>query len=450
MQLCEAFRVERGEIVAFIGAGGKTSTLVALGYELAARGWRVLATTTTRLGADQLTLMPAARQASDGAAALALALDEHRFVFVYTDIRGDKAHGVTPAQFTDLLAETNADVILIEADGARGLPLKAPRAHEPVIPAETTLVVSIASLSVLGKPLNTDYVFNADAIIEQSGIAQNSPLKSAHLARILSDDRLGLQGVPETARVMIFLNDAPAQGYGRARGQFIASLLLDSARINGVAIGSSRQPVVHEVRRRVGAVVLAAGLARRMGQPKVLLPWARGQTIIEHILDQLREARIHDITVVTGHHADAVRQLAERKGAAVIFNADYAAGDMLSSLKTGLRALAADTSAALVVLGDQPGIEPKIVRQILAAYAEGQGQIVAPSYQMRRGHPILIDRCYWQELLALPNDGAPRDVINAHPEAAAYINVETDSVLRDVDTPEAYQQERRRAGLADT
>jgi molybdenum cofactor cytidylyltransferase len=81
------------------------------------------------------------------------------------------------------------------------------------------------------------------------------------------------------------------------------------------------------------------------------------------------------------------------------------------------------------------------------AYAEGKGEIVAPSYQMRRGHPILIARRYWPELLALPDGGAPRDVINAHQDRINYVEVETDSVLGDVDTPQDYNQERWRAGL---
>jgi molybdenum cofactor cytidylyltransferase len=104
-------------------------------------------------------------------------------------------------------------------------------------------------------------------------------------------------------------------------------------------------------------------------------------------------------------------------------------------------------SATLVVLGDQPRIQPKVVAQVMMAYSEGTGDIITPSYQMRRGHPILIDRRYWPEILDLPEDGSLRDVIDRHKERIAYVNVDTDSVLRDVDTPEDYRQERKLAGL---
>jgi molybdenum cofactor cytidylyltransferase len=89
-----------------------------------------------------------------------------------------------------------------------------------------------------------------------------------------------------------------------------------------------------------------------------------------------------------------------------------------------------------------------VISQVLTAYAEGAGDIIAPSYQMRRGHPILIDRRYWPEILNLPADGAPRDVIDQHKDRTAYVKVDTDSVLRDIDTPEDYREERRNAGLS--
>jgi molybdenum cofactor cytidylyltransferase len=198
------------------------------------------------------------------------------------------------------------------------------------------------------------------------------------------------------------------------------------------------------VQRSVGAVVLAAGMSRRMGEPKVLLPWGEGQTIIEHILEQLLLARVDHVTVVTGNQQARVSALAEALGATTVFNAAYETGEMLSSLKAGLRAMPDHIGAALVVLGDQPSIQPRIIQQVMQRYAEGAGDIVAPSYNMRRGHPILIDRRYWREILALPDDGAPRDVINAHADRIAYVEVKTDSVLRDVDTPQDYREERAR------
>jgi molybdenum cofactor cytidylyltransferase len=448
MKLQLAFEIAPGDVVALVGAGGKTSTLVALGHELAEAGLRVLATTTTRIGVDQLDLMPYATTLERGTRHLSLALGENRFVFLHGDIRKNKVHGPPLESISRLLDSIDSDVMLIEADGSRGLPLKAPKSHEPVIPAETTLVIPIASLSVLGKPLDEAHVYNATAIDERYGFGLGNRVKSPWVAQVLRDEEFGLRGIPERARVIALLNQTPATGYLRARARMIAGFILRSQRVKGVALGSVRgADPIHEVQRQVGAVVLAAGLSTRMGQPKPLLPWSGGRVILDHLLDQLALAKVGQVTIVTGHRAGEVTAIAKRAGAATVFNPDYATGEMLSSLKAGLAAQPSHISAVLVVLGDQPSLQARVISQVLTAYAEGQGEIVAPSYQMRRGHPILIDRRYWAEIMALPPEGAPRDVIERHKDRIAYVNVQTDSVLRDVDTPEAYRQERRLAGL---
>jgi molybdenum cofactor cytidylyltransferase len=83
---------------------------------------------------------------------------------------------------------------------------------------------------------------------------------------------------------------------------------------------------------------------------------------------------------------------------------------------------------------------------VLAAYAEGQRDIVLPVYRGQRGHPVLIGQRFWPELLALQR-GAPRDVIRRYPDQVAEVCVNTDSILRDIDTPEQYRRERFLAGL---
>lgn len=450
MKLHHAFDIVRGDVVAFTGAGGKTSTLVTLGYELMELGWRVLATTTTRIGQSQLAFMPYAMRYTADPQAISSALTQHQFVFLYDSIREGKVYGPDIHWTRQLLDNVDSDVLLIEADGARGLPFKAPYEHEPVIPSETTLVVPIVSLSVVGQPFDAEHVYNPEAMTNAFGFFPGVPVKSPWLAQVLRDESMGLKGVAQTmARVMAFVNQTPQKGYLRGRARLIARLTLQSARYSGVAIGSTRaNEPVYEVQRRVGAVVLAAGMSTRMGAPKVLLPWTDKETIIEHIVQQLIRSRVDPIIVVTGYCGDEVKALVKPLGVTVAHNRGYKQGEMLSSLKVGLRAMPDSVSAALVVLGDQPRLQPRVIYQVLNAYAEGAGQIVAPSYNMRRGHPILISRRYWPELLALRDGGAPRDVINAHESDVAYVTVTTDSVLRDVDTPEDYEQERLRAGLS--
>lgn len=198
---------------------------------------------------------------------------------------------------------------------------------------------------------------------------------------------------------------------------------------------------------QIAAVVLAAGLSSRMGATKALLPWKQHRTVLAHILDQLQNAGLTHIVVVTGHQADQIEQAAQGFSVQFAHNADYANGEMLLSMQVGLRELPENITAALIVLSDQPQIQAPIAAQIIQAYMASGSQIVIPSFEMRRGHPMLIARQLWPEILALPAGAAARDVINRHASEIQYVTVENDSVLRDMDTPQDYADERKRAGL---
>ncbi|MEM6527129.1 MAG: selenium cofactor biosynthesis protein YqeC, partial [Chloroflexota bacterium] len=329
MKLHHAFNIQRGDVVAFVGAGGKTSAMIALGHELADMGWRVLATTTTKIGRGQLDLMPGLCHADTTVENISEALNGYHFVFLHTEIGAEKVRGASLERISELMDTVDSDVLLIEADGARGRLMKAPYAHEPVIPPETTLVVPVVALDVLGKPLDEEHVYNAQAIDNRYGFGMGNRIKSPWVAQVLRDEELSLRGAPERARLIALINQVPESGYLRGRARLIAQLALRDpsentgrrrrktaeCRLNGVALASVRTlDPVHEVQRPVGAIVLAAGMSTRMGQMKVLLPWADDRTIIEHIVHQLNLARVDHIAVVTGNRADEVKALVEPMG----------------------------------------------------------------------------------------------------------------------------------------
>lgn len=448
MNLQRALGVARGDVVSFIGAGGKTSAIINLGHELVGRGWRVAATTTTAISAAELELMPWALTPGEGGGSLSLALDEAGMVFLYDRIRGGEVTGPSPEYVTELLDNVDSDVLLVEADDAAGLPFKAPGAGQPRIPAETSLVVPMASISALGQPLDDGHVYNARAMMERYGFNEGQRVKSPWVAQVMRDPCLGLSGVPEGARVAALLNQAPARGVGRARARLIARLMLRSPRLERVALGSVRgHDPVHEVQRPVGAIVLAAGMSQRMGRPKMLLPWTAELTILEHIILQLLLARVSHITVVTGHCAAETGRLARKYAARVVHNPLHSTGEMLSSLKAGLTSLPENIGGALVLLGDQPRITPRIINQVLMAWAEGRGSIVAPVHGGRRGHPILFERRHWRDVQELPPGAAPREVLRRRRRDMALVEVRDDCILSDVDTPADYKRERRLAGL---
>lgn len=191
----------------------------------------------------------------------------------------------------------------------------------------------------------------------------------------------------------------------------------------------------------VVAVVLAAGTASRMGRAKQLLPWGQ-HTILEQTLHNVRQSRIEQIVVVTGYRAEEVAALARRAGATVVHNENYEEREMLSSLQVAVAHLPADCAGVLVMLADQPLVEAQTINRLLAAFQEGRGNIIAPTYEGRRGNPVLIGKRFFHELLALPLGAAPRDLLRRHPEALQLVPVASDSVLLDIDRPADYERHR--------
>jgi molybdenum cofactor cytidylyltransferase len=201
----------------------------------------------------------------------------------------------------------------------------------------------------------------------------------------------------------------------------------------------------------VGALVLAAGLSSRMGQPKMVLPWGTAK-VISHVVQTLLEGGVQQVVVVTGGARAAVENalsgLQEYQSGIVlaVFNPDYVNGEMLTSVQVGLRALQASEpafacSAFLLALGDQPQMQSETVRDVIAAYRANAAPLVVPSFEMRRGHPWLIDQRLWPGLLAMSSPFTLRDFLNQNRTDIHYVNVRTSSIHADLDTPEDYDRQ---------
>jgi molybdenum cofactor cytidylyltransferase len=191
----------------------------------------------------------------------------------------------------------------------------------------------------------------------------------------------------------------------------------------------------------ISAIILAAGQSKRMGQPKMLLPWGKS-TVIEHVVTTFLNAGIEDLVIVTGGAREQVESAISPYPVRKIHNNGYAAGEMLSSIQCALRAMPVGAQAALIGLGDQPQVEERSVRLICQAYAGIKSRLIMPSFRMRRGHPWLVARPLWDEILELKPPESPRDFLNRHANEIHYVRVDTQSVLADLDTQEDYQKSR--------
>ncbi|MBX3000021.1 MAG: NTP transferase domain-containing protein [Caldilineaceae bacterium] len=198
----------------------------------------------------------------------------------------------------------------------------------------------------------------------------------------------------------------------------------------------------------IAAVVAAAGFSQRMGDFKQLLPWGE-ITVIEAAVTNLLEAGASPIICVVGHRGNEVAAILAYTAAQIVRNPDYAQVEMLRSYQAGIHALLSPATVdaedhppagALLALGDQPHISVAVLRHIIESCKRTPEQILIPSYQMRRGHPVYLPRRLWPDLLALGPNQSLRDLLNAQSQAIAYIDVGTDAIRRDMDYWVEYQR----------
>ena len=188
----------------------------------------------------------------------------------------------------------------------------------------------------------------------------------------------------------------------------------------------------------IAAIILAAGESKRMGQPKMLLPWGN-TTVLGRVISTFQEAGVGEVLVVTGGARQAVAQIVQEHHARSVFNRRYVSGEMLSSLQLGISSLPSQAQAVLIGLGDQPQVQAATVQRIIERFMQAGSGLIVPSFRRRRGHPWLVEKSLWPELVEMKSPRSPRDFLHSHAEEIDYVLVDTPSILVDIDTPQDYQ-----------
>jgi molybdenum cofactor cytidylyltransferase len=418
-----------------------------LAAEQAALGRRVVTTMTTRIFAGQMALAPACLAAEDEGALFARLpglLREHGHVLVAgsTDVEADKVAGISPGLVDRLGALADVDCVIVEADGSRRLPLKAPAEHEPVIPQGCTLVVSMAGLDALGAPIAAGYVHRPERVAALAGVAVGDPVTPAVIARVLAHPEGGARNAPAGARLVPFLNKADDHTLLPAARE-IARLLLAEPRVDSVAIGATAaDDPARGVWARVAAVVLAAGEARRFGSLKQVLPW-QGRPLVAHVVAQaLACPDIDRVAVTVGAGGEEVETALAGLAVHAVPVPDWQAGQS-RSVQAGLSAAtglpAGSLGAVVFLLADQPGVTPALLSALVARHRETLAPVVVPRYQGRRGNPVLFDRSTFAEFASLKGDIGARPVLQAHADEIAWLDWPTPDVVADIDTAADYE-----------
>jgi molybdenum cofactor cytidylyltransferase len=189
----------------------------------------------------------------------------------------------------------------------------------------------------------------------------------------------------------------------------------------------------------VGAIILAAGESKRMGKPKLLLPFG-DKTIVETVVTNVIQSKADEALVVLGADPEKIEEKIKDLPVTITVNPHYKKG-MLSSVQWGFNAIPENIQGVLICLGDQPSIPPSVMDKVIESFKSSKKGIIVPAFNKNRGHPVLIDVKYRKEIEDLSPDVGLRGIVYNHPRDTMEVEVDTPAVLRDIDNPDDYMKE---------
>ena len=191
--------------------------------------------------------------------------------------------------------------------------------------------------------------------------------------------------------------------------------------------------------RNIAAVVLAAGRSTRMGGPNKLVAELGGKPLVRRVTEEVLGSRAHPVVVVTGHQRERVEAALAGLPVKQVHNPSFADG-LSTSLKAGLAALPDDVDGAIICLGDMPQVSAEMIDRLVNAFdPERAALIVVPTFEGKRGNPVLWSRRFFHELGALEGDVGARHLIGQFPDAVVEVPVTGEGAFFDIDTPEALE-----------
>ena len=267
------------------------------------------------------------------------------------------------------------------------------------------------------------------------------PVDPGNLLLIGSARERPVLGAPGCAR------SPKENGFDWVLMRLLAGLPVSREAITGMGVGGllmeivtrpqPRADVVPPHPKRIAAVVLAAGRSTRMGGPNKLLAEIARRPLVRIVAEEALASRADPVIIVAGHQRAEVEKALAGLRVRIVHNPDFAEG-LGTSLRAGIAAVPADSDAAIVCLGDMPRVDAALMNRLIAVFDPDRGAlVVVPTFEGKRGNPVLWSRRFFPDLMAIEGDVGARHLIGRYSEAVAEVTVEGKAALVDVDTPEA-------------
>jgi probable selenium-dependent hydroxylase accessory protein YqeC len=427
MNLIQALRLEEHSRIAFVGAGGKTSTISRIAREYSKN---IIISTTTHMGTWQVHEFDV-HMTGDQIKDLAQTIKttkKNRILFTSGLETEERIKGLSILRMRKLSNEAAKCRVpmLIEADGSRQLLVKAPERYEPVIPRFVDTVVVVTNLDCLGK-------LNKDGIVHRPGIfskltqcGSNEQINKEHLIRLFLHPKGGLKNIQRNAsRIALFTN---CTGQNRLKTARAIANVLTSIYSTVILLKENEEL---EIVERSAGIILAAGGSTRFQTNKLLADW-HGVPLIRHTTQNALRSALDSVSVVLGNKADQLRN--ELKGLPVqtLINRRWKRG-ISSSIKVGIKGLRGQFGCLVIVQADQPFLSSEVINALLKRHAMQNEKIVAPEANGERCTPTLFDNSLFRDLCNLKGDKGGSQLFNKIPPVLIPWN---DARLAlDIDTP---------------
>lgn len=460
MRLVQALRYPPTPRLALVGVGVKTSALFQLARELLelpsqpSHKKAVLVTTTTHLATNQILLADHhfSIHAPEDFERLEIQLPNGVILITGTPAGEDRVSGLNQTTIDRVydLAERQQLPLLIEADGSRLHPIKAPTAHEPIIPQSVDTVLVTAGLSALGKPLGPEWVQRPELVARITGLSSGDSITQDAFEALLNSPSGGLKGIPESARRIALLNQADSSQLQTSANHIAKNLMtsynaiiistldpqIETRANQSKTITTSLENEVHAVHEPVAGIVLAAGGSTRMGQPKQIINF-KSQPFVRIAARTALAAGLAPVIVVTGAFDNQVKAALEGLPITIAHNSDWHSGQS-TSVAAGINATPTRTGSVIFLLADQPLVSESMIRKLVELHTQTLSPIVAPSINGHRSNPVLFDRDTFSDLSDLSGDIGGRALFSKY--QVSWLNwVDTTSTI-DIDTPDDYRR----------
>jgi molybdenum cofactor cytidylyltransferase len=450
----ELLGLSPGSQLCIVGAGGKTSLLYHLGRDVRAAGLQVITTSTTHMAVGPVPeefslILEGKNENRVGKSRMALELGAIPLALAGQE--GEKYLGVEPGDIQALRQE--CDVLLVEADGARGRSFKIPRSHEPEIPPGTTHIAILIGWDAIDRPVSEETCFHPEMFPPP---AAPGGILTPHLARVLLFAAGGyLRFGGEEIRLSIIINKA--DGPGNMGAAIRAARWFYYPLVSEVLVTSLvEKPSFTRAGNGDGAVwgvMLAAGEGARSGGAKLLWDDDCGVPLIRRSLRNALEGGLDGVVLVLGHRSEELRAAidtddipeaieADEPRLKVVVNPEYASG-MSSSLRAGLKALPDDVLGTAILLADQPMVGPELIDSVLVSFRGSLCGICRPVSGKGKGHPVIFREDMFDQLHGLTGDEGGRRVVEENPDRTFEVPWDRLEDFADIDTDEDYRRFRR-------